>query len=205
MAQALELVGAGPWKGFERAAIDDPIGVSEVLGAGTKLGIDSAELAWVIERESGWDPEAHNAVSDARGLIQWIPKTRKAMGITSLPRTRSGQAPHVYDYFKRLGRIPRGDVYLAVFYPRAIGKRDGFIIARRGSKIWEQNKGLRGRGNGAITAGSVRRVGSPIRVEPGGRRRPARRARARAGPAPWGLLALLAALAYTQRRRLGWN
>lgn len=203
MAQALKIVGASPWHGFEKATNEDPIGVSEVLGAGTSLGLDSAELAWVIEKESGWDPGAWNRVSDARGLLQWIPSTRSALNMAPVPRTRAGQAPFVKKYFEQFGRIPPGDVYLAVFYPRAIGKPNSYIIAKRGSKIWEQNRGLRRKGGGAITAGSVRRVGRPLRVEPG-ETRPVRRRR-RKKPNGFGLLALLALFAYTSSRRLRWN
>lgn len=167
------------------------MGVAEVLGAGTKLGLDSVELAWVIEKESAWNPGAWNRVSDARGLIQWIPKTRSLLGMKTVPRTRKGQARWVGKYFEQLGTIPKGDVYLAVFYPKAIGKPNSYVIAKRGSKIWEQNPSLRRKGGGDITAGRVRRVGRPIRVEPGAPLRPRRRKRRSGAEGSWVLVAAL--------------
>jgi hypothetical protein len=168
----------------------DPDGSAEVLNAGMRAGIDPEELAWLIDRESGWNPEARNA-SGAYGLLQWMPKTRQALDMGE-PKTRAEQAPFVEAYFKAIGRrIPKGDAYLATFYPAALGEPDGFVIAEPGSRIWEQNPSLRSPGDGAITAGSVRRAGSPPSSAPvAASPRPGARARApRASSVPWWLIA----------------
>ena len=156
------------WSGFKRAFERDPDGVHDVLHAGAGAGADVNELAWVIEKESGWDPRAVNPQSDARGVIQWMPKTRKALGMPDpFPETLTDQAPWVASYLSRLGAIPKGDLYLAIFYPAALGKPDDTVLFKVGTKGWKQNPGLRTGGDGPITAGSVRELGRPPGPSPG--------------------------------------
>lgn len=47
------------------------------------VGIKSEWLYNVIALESAWKPNAYNEVSGATGLIQFIPRTMKSMGILS--------------------------------------------------------------------------------------------------------------------------
>ena len=152
-----------PWPGLARAVEVDQDGVLAVLQIADELGLDSKELAWVIERESSWLPAAVNPLSRAAGLIQWMPATQRALGMpdpTTL--TRAEQAPWVKKYLQAVGRaIPRGDLYVAIFWPRAIGAPAAHIISAPGSQVWRANPGLREPGEGAITAGSVRRAGTP--------------------------------------------
>ena len=167
-----------PWPGLARAVEEDQDGVLAVLQIADELGLDSQELAWVIERESRWLPDAINPHSRAAGLIQWMPATQRALGMPD-PTTlsRAEQAPWVAKYLRGVGRpIPRGDLYLAVFFPRAVGAPGAHIISAPGSQVWRANPGLREPGEGAITAGSVRRAGTPP-----GARRAARRPVAAAG------------------------
>lgn len=44
------------------------------------LGLSWQSLFKQINFESGWNPKAHNKASGARGLIQFIPSTSKALG-----------------------------------------------------------------------------------------------------------------------------
>lgn len=46
----------------------------------TKLGVSRDSLYHLIALESGWNPQATNKISGARGLIQFMPKTAKGMG-----------------------------------------------------------------------------------------------------------------------------
>lgn len=55
----------------EQAALDD---------TATALGLDSDTLYKQINFESGWNPQATNPYSGARGLIQFMPSTAKWMG-----------------------------------------------------------------------------------------------------------------------------
>lgn len=79
--------------------------------------------------------------------------------------TRRQQAPLVARFFFGVGshlHAP-GDVYLAIFYPAALGNADDSVIGPVGSAIWTQNRGLREPNGGPVTVGSVRRIGTPPR------------------------------------------
>ena len=47
------------------------------------------------------------------------------------------------------------DIYLAVFYPAAIGKASNYVIAKSGSTIYNQNAGLDINRNGVITISDI--------------------------------------------------
>jgi len=49
----------------------------------TRLGIDPAWLANVINFESGGNPQARNPVSGATGLIQFMPSTAQRLGTST--------------------------------------------------------------------------------------------------------------------------
>lgn len=186
------------WPGLAQALEVDEPGVKAVLDAGKSLGLDAQELAWVIERESGWIPEARNPTSDARGLLQWLPSTRRQLGIPDNPGTRSEQARHVTSFFKAIGKpIPKGDVYVAVFAPAYVGRRAGTIIASVGSKAWQANPSLRESPTGPITVDSVRRVGTP---PTGDAKVPKRPKPSQSAVPPWALV-VVALLAVDSLRR----
>jgi hypothetical protein len=128
------------------------------------------ELAWVVEIESVWDPTATNMLTDATGLIQFMPATAKGMGTTTdalRGMSREQQAPYVQKFYdqttsngkRKLARV--GDLYILTFMPGHLGSPDETVIFAPGTKGWEQNKGLRESPEGPITAGSVRRRGTP--------------------------------------------
>ena len=175
------------WDGYESALSSDYDGVFAVLAKSDGFRATDArraispsvkaELAWIVENESGWNPAARNKYTDASGLIQFMPDTAKGMFGLSVAEirgmTRKQQAKLVGDYYSRIlkstGPVNRpGDLYLATFYPAAMSKDDDFIIFPVDSKGWEQNKGLREPGDGPITAGSVRRKGIPSSLPPSG-------------------------------------
>ncbi len=62
---------------------------SSALDVDLKYAADALKLqnpAWLknlIQAESGWNPTAFNATAGATGLIQFIPRTMKALGILS--------------------------------------------------------------------------------------------------------------------------
>ena len=51
--------------------------------AAAKLRIPSAWLFGLIKTESAWKPDAKNPNGSARGLIQWVDSTAKALGYSS--------------------------------------------------------------------------------------------------------------------------
>ena len=111
---------------------------SDIVRVAKNLDIDPAWLANVINFESGGgNPAALNSISGASGLIQFMPgrgMSAERLGYTTAQiRALSGkdQMPLVEAYLRMTlndVRKPRltsqEDVYMAVFYPVAIGNPD---------------------------------------------------------------------------------
>lgn len=170
------------WPGYEAAVKRDRKGVAKVLRVADLVPAHEgrvaqnpslvAELAWIIEIESKWEPWARNPDTQATGLIQFMPDTAKTLGTTVdalKGMTLSEQAPYILDYFKRImgqagkATIP-GDLYMMTFYPKYLNNDDDDIIADKNGpypKVWEQNPGLRCTPEGPITVGCVRSKGIP--------------------------------------------
>jgi hypothetical protein len=167
-------VSTATWPGYQRALRDDPAGVARVLEESGPFFENDTDLAWAIEIESGWDPHALNAETKAGGLIQMMPSTQKGMGIVNVHKSeRSEQSPLIRQFFLRnglasghIGTVRRpGDALLAIFAPRHIDKPDEFVVFAEGSAGWRANPSYRSK-DGPITAGSVRRAGTPRAMRP---------------------------------------
>jgi hypothetical protein len=98
-----------------------------------RLQINPNWLLIVMWKESKINPKAINKNGGASGLIQFMPKTAKGLG-TSIDKIREmtavEQLEYVYKYFKPyVGKIKSAqDLYLATFFPVAMGKEDDFIL-----------------------------------------------------------------------------
>lgn len=120
---------------------------SEVKRYSKALGINPDWLMAVMEIESGCNPHAVNSVSGATGLIQFMPATAQSLGTTTAALkslTGEQQLYYVYKYLKPYaGRIRSlTDLYLAVFFPAAIGQPDNYVLQTSklsASKIAAQN------------------------------------------------------------------
>lgn len=88
------------------------------------IGMRSAWLQNVIALESGWDPAAYNATTGAAGLIQFIPRTLKGMGLVS---------PSLSEQIPATGAVPQ-DIKEAVAnefflkYPTAEAQLQGPVV-----------------------------------------------------------------------------
>lgn len=129
-ASASDIVAA---YGIDHSLADKIVSVSNQLGLP-----DPAMLANVINFESnGFNPQAVNPFSGATGLIQFMPTTAAELG-TSTGSLRGMSAVQQMDYVKRYFQLPRVtqygplrtqlDVYMAVFYPKAIGRGAAFVF-----------------------------------------------------------------------------
>jgi len=102
----------------------------EIVSVSDTIGIKPNWLANVINFESrGGDPQARNPTSNATGLIQFMPRTARGLGTTIdvlYNMTGQEQMRWVEAYFSPFrGKLDsQEDVYMAVFYPVAIGKPD---------------------------------------------------------------------------------
>ena len=149
--------------------------VAEVAG---RLHIRTGDLMAVMRFESGLRPDAMNPTSHAVGLIQFLPRT--AADLLGLPLGQHGrerqavetlaamsadeQLDLVEAYLEKvLGGRPANlrDTYMAVLYPAAVGRGDGYVIAHADGEsaferaVYRQNAPLDANGDGAITAGEA--------------------------------------------------
>lgn len=137
---------------FEEYVKEDRAGfTAKVRDISCKLGIDPNWLMYVMYFESRLNPKARNPRSKATGLIQFMPRTAISMGTTvDKIRSMSGieQLDLVYEYLRPYKSRLKGwiDVYLAVFYPVAMGKGDSFTITSdmvaKQNEIFDINKDL---------------------------------------------------------------
>lgn len=106
------------------------------------LDISDSWLLAVMHFESRLNPMARNPISRATGLIQFMPATLAQWGLTvdhvaamSFERQLDLVEKYLKPYKSKFQSLT--DVYLAVFYPAAIGKPLDFKFPH---KVWEQNK-----------------------------------------------------------------
>lgn len=138
----------------------DPEFAVEVDKLANELNIQPGALMAVMHFETGgtFSTTVKNAAgSGATGLIQFMPKTARSLG-TSVEElstmSRSQQMTYVRKYLKQFPAIQGGsvdDVYMAVLWPAAVGKPDGYPIFRAGTIAYKQNRGLDTNGDGQVT------------------------------------------------------
>ena len=118
------------------------------------LDIHCMSLLSVMHAETGgiFSPTTRNRYNGASGLIQFTNQTARTLH-TTLPEIRRmsqvEQLRLVEKYFRVVKtwnhrvdyRNPR-EVALSVFYPRATGRGDNFVVAERGSLMYRQNSSL---------------------------------------------------------------
>ncbi len=116
----------------------------------TELQIEANWLMFVMWFESRLNPQATNPISKAQGLIQFMPSTARSLGTTIEDLKRMSNVQQL-DYVLAYLRPYKGrmrtwvDVYLAVFYPRAMGNPNFVItsdIVAKQNKIFDLNKDL---------------------------------------------------------------
>ena len=115
-----------------------------------QLNIKPDWLMFVMWFESKLNPQAVNPISGATGLIQFMPSTARSLGTTTdvlKHMNNVQQLDYVLAYLRPYkGRMKRWiDVYLAVFYPKAMGNPNFVItsdIVAKQNKIFDLNKDL---------------------------------------------------------------
>lgn len=134
----------------------------EVIILCAALECDPSHLMAAMAFETGetFSPSKRNPVSGATGLIQFMPRTAKALGTSTAAlaaMTALDQLVFVGQYFRPFsGRMRTlSDVYMAILWPRAVGKPDATILFEAPSTNFEQNKGLDVNRDGAVTKGEA--------------------------------------------------
>ena len=98
-----------------------------VVDLGKRLDLDPNHLMMIMYFESELNPKARNKYGSASGLIQFTAQTAKNLGTTIREIRKMDaiqQLRFVYLYLKPFkGKLKTFlEIYLAIFYPRAVGK-----------------------------------------------------------------------------------
>lgn len=120
---------------------------------------DYVMACMAFESAETFSPSIKNAAgSGATGLIQFMPNTAKGLGTTTAAlaaMTSEQQLEWVLAYFLPYkGRLKTlADVYMAILWPAAIGKADGWTLWDKASRptTYRQNAGLDLNKDGKIT------------------------------------------------------
>lgn len=127
-----------------------------------QLGCDPSDLMSCIAFETGesFSPSIRNKRSGATGLIQFMPKTAKGLGTTTealAAMTAEDQLDVVARYFAPFrGRLAGvEDLYMAILWPKAVGKPNAEVLFKRGTAAYDQNAGLDANQDGEITKGEA--------------------------------------------------
>ena len=134
----------------------------KVIDISQKLKIKPDYLMACIAFESAetFSPSVRNPYSKAVGLIQFLESTANDLGTSTkelAQMTALKQLDYVEKYFKSYsGKLTSvEDVYMVIFYPKAVGKSDEYVISTKGNKIYDQNDKLDTNKDGILTKGEA--------------------------------------------------
>jgi len=129
-----------------------------------ELYIPPEWLMAVMHSESRFDASvANHKGSGATGLIQWMPFTAKEFNIT-IEKLRNLNHIEQLDFVRKYLQQKQDyhsefrnltDAYLAILYPRAIGKESCYVLYKKPSKQYEQNSGLDRNKDGQVTVQDI--------------------------------------------------
>lgn len=138
-----------------------PLFKERVLWIADTLSVNPDYLMACIAWESGESFRSdirNGAGSGATGLIQFMPSTAVTLGTSTAKlaiMTPEAQLNYVYKYFRPYaGRLQNlGDVYMAILWPKGVGKPDSYVLWDKASKptTFRQNAGLDINKDGLVT------------------------------------------------------
>jgi uncharacterized protein (TIGR02594 family) len=139
-----KIEGSGFDEPLEQFGGLEPEFIEAINRVAKKHDVKPTELAALIASESGFDPKA-GEIGKAYGLIQWLPKSARRMGIDQKDlskMTRTEQMKYVDKWFD-IVHLPKGadaaTMYTSVFLP-SFQKKD--VLAKKGSIYYRDNEGL---------------------------------------------------------------
>ncbi len=124
-----------------------------------RIKVDPNFLMAIMSFETGatFSPKVKNKQSGATGLIQFMAKTAEGLG-TTIAKLEKMSAEDQLDFVEAHFKPFKGklksieDAYMAVLYPKAVGKGTDFVLFKKGTTAYKQNDGLDLDGDGEITA-----------------------------------------------------
>jgi len=140
--------------------------VSKINSVASNLNIDPNWLMLVMNFESRLNPRAVNPISGATGLIQFMPATAISLGTTVAQLKQmpfEDQLYYVEKYYTTWkSRISSFiDLYLATFFPKAMGKPDDYVLETStlpANIIATQNPIFDPFKTGKVTVGAIKKV-----------------------------------------------
>lgn len=129
-----------------------------VLDVASDIRMDPNYLMAAMAFETGetFSPSIRNPRSSATGLIQFMAATAKGLGTTTARLAEMSveeQLAYVGKYFRPYrGRLKTlSDVYMAILWPRGIGKPESYVLWSKGTPAYAVNRGLDANRDGAVT------------------------------------------------------
>lgn len=105
----------------------------------------------------------NSAGSGATGLIQFMPITARGLGTTTAELAEMSEVEQLdfveayfRPYYKRTKTL--SDLYMAILYPKFIGRKDNDTLFNQETITYRQNRGLDVNRDGRITKGEVSRI-----------------------------------------------
>lgn len=135
-----------------------PAFAQKVIDICQRLQMDPNHLMAIMHFETGgtFDPAIRNPLSKATGLIQFLRSTAYALetsidALAGMDAERQLDFVEAYlqDYAGRMNSVE--DAYMAVFYPKAMGRGSDYVLFSQGSRAYAQNAALDGNVDGHIT------------------------------------------------------
>ena len=121
--------------------------LNKTVSIAKELDANPNYLMAIMQFESGIDHRKINPLSNATGLIQFMPFTARRLGTSIselLAMTEIQQLDYVRKYLLpykgRLNTI--GDFYCSVLWPACVGKSDEYVLFRAPSIQYRQNNGF---------------------------------------------------------------
>lgn len=158
--------------------------ISAVEDTSRNIGINPDWLLRAMEFETAgtFSASIKAPTSSATGLIQFIEGTAKNLGTSTeelAGMSRVEQMAYVEKYLKPYANKIKnfGDLYMAIHWPKGVGKPNSYVMYTEGSKAYDANKGLDVNGDGTVTRGEaiaraegstgygkMRSTGTPVKV-----------------------------------------
>lgn len=136
--------------------------IEGLLWIESQIALAPEVLVPCMKFESNLNPRARNPQSSASGLIQFMTGTAVNLG-TDIGSIRSmdamQQLGYVYKYFQKQRDNWHGadvaDVYMAILWPKAVGKPDDYVLWSGATEAYRVNRGLDWDKSGSVTKGEA--------------------------------------------------